>query len=142
MAFVLKRDMQMSLNKSFSESIFCPHIQKPNSSKNFQPTLADSQLPAQRSLTRERPATSHTKTYARDHGASIYGAGDSSSSCAPTLLRHCGQRQSLTQETLVRGRNQQMCWQTAFRKCKDSAVWKEVVVDQGKLQLVRVIRGS
>lgn len=35
-----------------------------------------------------------------------------------------------------------MCWQTAFRKCKDPAVWKEVVVDQGKLQLVRVTRGS
>jgi len=33
-----------------------------------------------------------------------------------------------------------MCWQTAFRKGKNPAVWKEVV-DQGKLQLVKGIRG-
>lgn len=41
-----------------------------------------------------------------------------------------------------RGHNQQTCWQTVFRKCKDPEVCKEVVVEQGNLQLVRVIRGS
>lgn len=35
-----------------------------------------------------------------------------------------------------------MCWQTAFKKGKGQAVRMEVVVGQGKLQLVRVIRGS